>query len=82
MTILTPAVPFRSTGRPLGSTWKWALGNCWMVNAGVPLLNVRVNVSPETTADTIGLDGGSGTDHVGEAPPDDVQLGVEVVGDG
>jgi len=53
-----------------------------MVNAGVPLLNVRVNVSPETTADTIGLDGGSGTDHVGEAPPDDVQLGVEVVGDG
>jgi len=53
-----------------------------MVKAGVPLLNVSVNVSPDATADTIGLDGGSGTDHVGEAPPEDVQLGVGVGGDG
>jgi len=67
MAILTPALPDRSTGSPLGSTWNWALGSCSTVKAGVPLLNVSVNVSPETTADTIGLDGGSGTDHVAEA---------------
>jgi len=52
------------------------------VKAGVPLVNVSVNVSPETTADTIGLDGGSGTDHVAEACPEEVQVKLVVgVGD-
>ncbi len=67
MAIRTPAFPDKSTGSPLGSTWKWGLGSCSTVKAGVPVLKVSVNVSPETTADTIGLEGGSGTDHVAEA---------------
>jgi hypothetical protein len=53
-----------------------------MVKFGVPLLNLSVNISPETTADSIGLDGGSGTDHVVEAGPKDVQLRVVGVGEG
>ena len=52
------------------------------MKAGVPLVNVSVNVSPETTADTIGLDGGSGTDHVPEACLEEEQLRLVVgVGD-
>src|SRR2546423_699849 len=78
MEIVTPALPVRSTGRPLGSWWKWAFGSCPTVKAGVPLVKVNVNVSPETTADTIELDGGSGTDHVLEAWPEEVQLKLAV----
>ena len=48
------------------------------MKAGVPLVNVSVKVSPETTADTIGLDGGSGTDHALEACPEEVQLKLMV----
>jgi len=41
-----------------------------------------MKLSSETTADTIGLAGGSGAAHDGEACPEEVQVRFAALGDG
>ena len=77
-----PADPGRSTGWPLGSRVKWGVASVRTSNVGVPRSKVRVKVSPEATAETIGgvppvLVSGAGQEA--EAGPDPVQSGT---GDG
>jgi len=73
-----PEEPARSTGLPLGSSVKWALGTGSTSNCGVPAANVSVRVSPETAADRMAAVAGaaSGAGQDDEAWPEAVQLRV------
>jgi len=74
--MVTPADPARSIDPPLPDCrGKWALDCGITSNAGVPLSNLRVNVSPLRVADRMGataLDLESALGHAGEAGPEGV----------
>src|SRR5467141_974799 len=81
-TILTPEVPARSTGRPLGSAVKWALPTGVSSNCGVPDVNASFKVSPVASAATMAVEGDCGPGHDDEAAPDVVHVSATWLGEG